>query len=328
MAERLTSKRNILMMSVIIILAVGIFGVIGTLSIFKVVEDVKKGIPFTKTMIIVPLIFYPFLLYSCYYMLTYFPTFTIDKKGIKVSTIFKTRHIRWTEVKEIQLSGKQPCRFLFVTQPIEATTILLNDNKKVYLWNGYYRNHAALRVILDRANRIIEEGRQFAGLSLNIERTKLYNKNISTSGGYEFNGNHLLTFNGLFFYGWTGFIIYMVSLKPEVFLVNWGAMISISLVTLMMAGLFSFQMHYFVITADYLIVKNTIWFWVKDVYPLVDIREAIIETPHKRSTSLRIITYDFREKLYSAGSLRNKTWHELIDTLAKNRIHVRNESVF
>ena len=56
------------------------------------------------------------------------------------------------------------------------------------------------------------------------------------------------------------------------------------------------------------------------------IKELVIETPHKQSTSLRIITNDFQSKMYQAGSLRDKTWTKLKEYLLKKEIKVRNET--
>ena len=86
-------------------------------------------------------------------------------------------------------------------------------------------------------------------------------------------------------------------------------------------------MHYFIITREFLVVKNTVWFWMREIYLLEDIKEIVIETPHKRETSLRIITTDYRDKLYSAGSLRNKTWKRLIEKFEIIKIKVRNETI-
>lgn len=315
------------MTGLILLVVVGIFGFIGTLSIFKVIDDLKNGIPFTKTMFIVPLIFYPFLFYTLYYLLTYFPSLTIDKEGIEVSTIFKTKKYSWTEIQSIELTGKQPHKFLFVSMPIEATTIKLLDNSKIYLWADYYRNKSELRVVLDRANNILQDNKQFGKLDFNVNRPSFADQYVSDNDAKEFNGNHLFTFNGLFFYGWVIFIGFIVSTKPQVFLTNYGAIISISFATLVITGMLSYQMHYFKTTRQFLIVTNTIWFWRKDIYSLSDIREVVIETPHRLSTSLRVITTDFRDKLYPAGSLSDTTWKKIMEQLRNDRIKVRNEAI-
>jgi len=309
-------------------MAVGLFGTFGVLSIFKLLADLDAGKPLTKTMFIVPIIFLPFAIYLIYYLLSRFPQLTIDKTGITLSTIFKTKSYQWDVVKDIEITGKQFHKFLFVSMPIEATTIHLNDNSDIYLWVDYYRNKPELRVILDRANRILQANRQFSRLDFNIDRTD-FSKQLSTdSDGKEFNGNHFLSFNGLIFYGWLGFFSYLFIIQDHNPLTNITGLIILPLVVISFPALFSYQMHYFIIGQNYLTIKNTIWFWKKDIYLLNDIKEVVIETPHRLSTSLRIITTDYRNKLYPAGSLSDTTWKEMMEQLRNDKIKVRNEAIF
>lgn len=315
-------------MTLTLLLAVGgIFGFLGTMGIIKAVDDYQKGNVWSGTLFM-PIIFFPFVFYSIYYFLTYFPSYKIDKNGIEVSTIFKTKNYSWTEIRGIELTGKQPCKFLFVSMPVEATTIHLNDNSEIYLWVDYYRNKSELRVILDRANSILQGNRQFSRFDFNIDRP-YFSKQIPTDNdGKEFNGNHLLTFNGLIFYGWFGFFAYLFLTGDRNPLNNVTGLLILPLVILSFPALFSYQMHYFIIGQNYLTIKNTIWFWKKDIYLLTDIKEVVIETPHRLSTSLRIITTDYRDKLYPAGSLNDTTWKEMMEQLRNDKIKVRNEAIF
>ena len=309
-------------------MTVGLFGTFGVLSTFKVLADLDVGKPLTKTMFIVPIIFLPFAIYSIYYLLSRFPQLTIDKTGITLSTIFTTKSYQWDDVKDIEITGKKFHKFLFLSMPIEATTIHLNDNSDIYLWVDYYRNKSELRVILDRANSILQANRQFSKLDLNIDRPD-FSKQLSTDNdGKEFNGNHFLSFNGLIFYGWLGFFNYLFIIRDHNPLTNLTGLIILPLVIISFPALFSYQMHYFIIGQNYLTIKNTIWIWKRDIYLLNDIKEVVIETPHRLSTSLRIITTDYRDKLYPAGSLSDTTWKEMIEQLRNDKIKVRNEAIF
>jgi hypothetical protein len=60
---------------------------------------------------------------------------------------------------------------------------------------------------------------------------------------------------------------------------------------------------------------------------LADIKEVVYETQGKQPNCMRIITNDFRNKLYPAGTLRDKTWLDLKDKLEKKGITVRNECI-
>ncbi len=326
MKEQLTSKRNIVLTGFLLLFIVGLFGFIGTLGIVKAVEDYETGNFWTKTLII-PLIFIPFVLYSIYYFLTYFPSFKIDKNGIEVSTLFNTKNYSWTEIKEIQITGKQLSKFLFISMPVEATTIQLNDNSEIYLWVDYYRNKSELRVILERANNILQGNKQFSRLEFNLSKPDFSSQITTDKQGKEFNGNHFLTFNGLVFYGWIVFFTHLILSSNKNPLNSIAGLIAMPLVLLSIPALFSYQMHYFVIGQNLLVVKNTIWIWKKDIYQLTDIKEVVIETPHRLSTSLRVITNHYHDKLYPAGSLSDKTWRDIMRQLQNGNVKVRNEAV-
>lgn len=327
MKDHLTSKRSIVQTGLILLLAVGLFGTFGVLSIFTVLDDLEAGKPLTKTMFIVPIIFLPFAVYSIYYLLARFPQMTIDKSGITLSTIFKTQSYQWSEIDDIELTGKQFHKFFLIAMPIEATTFKFKDNSTLFFWADYYRNISDLRVILDRAEKLLKDkSKSLSSLDFAISRQTYSVSEVDFSSGDEYNGNHLLTFNGLFFYGFLIFIGYMVLQKPMVFLTNYGALLSISFATLVLCGTLSYQMHYFILTDKFLIVKNSIWFWRKDIYSLDNIREVVFETPHRLSTSIRVITKDFKTKLYPAGSLKDKTWQLIREKLKSSQIKVRNEA--
>ena len=53
--------------------------------------------------------------------------------------------------------------------------------------------------------------------------------------------------------------------------------------------------------------------------------DSSLMTPYRRSTGLRIITYGFQSKLYSAGSLRNGNWTELLTDLHPVGVKTGNE---
>jgi hypothetical protein len=327
MDNELISKRSIIQTGLILIFAIGLFGTFGILSVFKVVEDIEAGKSFTKTLYIIPIIFLPFSIYSIYYLLSRFPKLKIDQTGITFSTIFETKSYQWNEVEEIELTGKQFHKFLFISMPIEATTFKFKDNSIFILWADYYRNISDIRVVLQRADKLIKDkSKSIYSLNFGINRQLYSDSEVGFSVTDEYNGNHFLTFNALLFYGFLIFFGYMVSQKPMVFLTNYGALFSISFSTLVFCGILSYQMHYFILTDKFLIVKNSIWFWRKDIYSLDNIREIVIESPHRLSTSIRVITIDFKTKLYPAGNLTDKTWKLLRDKLQSKKITLRNEA--
>ncbi len=87
------------------------------------------------------------------------------------------------------------------------------------------------------------------------------------------------------------------------------------------------MMHYFVVTKDFLIIKNHNFLWATKIYSLSEINEIVYETQGKQPNSMRVITKDFRNKLYPAGTLRDETWLDMKKELETNGIAVRNECI-
>lgn len=86
----------------------------------------------------------------------------------------------------------------------------------------------------------------------------------------------------------------------------------------------SWQMDYFELSDQYLVIKNHNLPWVFDAHELSDIREIFVETAHKMPTSLRVVTRDFRCYTYPAATLRRATWTALTDQLNRLQIPVRD----
>ena len=211
--------------------------------------------------------------------------------------------------------------------PAEASAINFIDGTRVVLWTDTYRNYADLRVILDRANNLLQGNKQFGRLNLDIERKSKRSQSVAENDRETFNGHHLLSLNGLLFYGWLVFIAIMAVSEFGIFLSNYGAIAALFISTIIVAAMITHQMHYFIVTGNCLIVKNSIWVWRRHIYSLSEISEVAIESPPKLSTALRVIPKDFRDKLYPAGSLREKTWKKLIERLSSHGVKVRNEAI-
>ncbi|MGN6196804.1 MAG: hypothetical protein ACTHOB_17830 [Ginsengibacter sp.] len=73
-----------------------------------------------------------------------------------------------------------------------------------------------------------------------------------------------------------------------------------------------FQMYYFEIQADNLLIKNHYFPWIQNKFPLTTIEEVKMEKHGRRSNGLRITFNDFNSKYYKAGSLRKETWKRLL----------------
>jgi hypothetical protein len=92
-------------------------------------------------------------------------------------------------------------------------------------------------------------------------------------------------------------------------------------------GTTSYGLYYFILTDNHLIVKNHNFFWKNDVYRLSDIKKISFEKGSSKSPYfMRIITNDFKMKVYPADSLNRKHWNSLREDLLAKGILVKGLS--
>lgn len=325
MDTKITSKIDFKQAGIFVAFTVLFFGAVGMILFLDGLDELNNRKAFFKTTIPVSIFLLSFSLYSIYYFTVTYPKVILTNGGIKFKTIYKTIFFDWQQIKEINLTGKQSMQFLFVSMPMEATSIIFNDGSKKIIWADNYRNTAHLRIALNTVKKQLNSKQP-----VSIEQSKSKKVAYKTEAYFlsykEFSGDLLTSMNGIIFIGWLLFILFMIFSKPTVFLSNMGALLSISFATVVVCGMMTYQLHYFVITDTQVIVKNHLWVWMNKVYQLDEIIEVTIETPHKRSTSLRVIDKDFNSKLFPAGSLRDKTWKDLMNELIDRNIPVRNEA--
>ena len=89
----------------------------------------------------------------------------------------------------------------------------------------------------------------------------------------------------------------------------------------------SWGMHFFRLSGESLRVKNQNQPWQQHKYPLTDFKEIVFETQGKGPNTLRVIKVNHKNKVYSAGTLRDKTWLKLKKSLEEKGIPVRNECI-
>ena len=248
----------------------------------------------------------------------------ITDQGILFKSLLKTERIDWSEIANIELTGKQ----IVIMSPMEATKLTLKNGESRNIIAFYYENMASLRRALEQVKGCISgglkveiRGRDRALTSLN----PIGDINTFTMNRYR--GNHLLSFNGILIYGSVLFILYltMFTESPN------SVQTNITMFVLFFAffyGFFGFQLHHFFLSDEFIVVKNHVWWWRIHKYRISDIKEVVFETPHRMSTSLRITTKDFKSSLYPAGSLNDSTWHSLMDEFLRLNIKVRNEAIF
>lgn len=139
-----------------------------------------------------------------------------------------------------------------------------------------------------------------------------------------FKGNQFTSWSGISLWGIQCFIFYnFLKIKHlTIPVILFGVLVSSS-----MYFIFSYHLHYFQVSDHHLLIRSHTLFWRKKIYNIADIEEIVFERKGKLPNCLRVITNDFSNNLYPAGTLNNKTWLALKSKLETYGITVRNECI-
>ena len=196
-------------------------------------------------------------------------------------------------------------------QRMEATSILFDNGDKLNIWEDFYRNCEEMRSYIVRKSSD----------KVRDPRPGIIANNLQSVSRRRYSGNAYTSFNTILVVGMAVFMAVSTMGKPGagiLLLIPFGFVLLIFLIL-------GTQMNFFLIDEGCLFVKNHFFPWVNKQIRLEDIVEADIETPNRRSTGLRIITRDFRSKIYGAGSLRNRNWDDLLTDLKLIGIPARDD---
>ncbi|MDN3657446.1 hypothetical protein QWZ08_17470 [Ferruginibacter paludis] len=264
-----------------------------------------------------PKVIAPYLLalFCLYFIYTFFqraPRISMDDNTIAVKYFFKLKLYHWTEVNAVAMSSKQNYSVLLLFgQSLEATCVSFNNGEKLFIWDDMYSNTASMRqLIANNTKDKITDPAPHINTKLIFADKKTYA------------GNPWITFNSIIIIAMAVCFTIMFLNHPIHPEMAWFPVGCVLLFGLALGT----QMNYFVLDGTSLHVKNHYFFWKNKVFDLTDINEFAIETPHKRSTSLRVITKDFQSKLFGAGSLREKNWRQLRDDITAIGIPVRADT--
>ena len=242
------------------------------------------------------------------------PKITIDRNYL----IIGTETFRLNSIKDVMLTGKMPFRFI-INFPMEGTAILFNNGRKKIFFDDMYSNSYEVKSFLEQ---VIINKQEFKTSTIKkVNKNKLQFENTEL-----FKGNQFTSLRGISLWGLIGFFTVLAIGKETS--MKLGGLIFFSLLGVFWFVLHSWLMHYFELTRKFLIVRNHIFIWKMKIYDLSDIKEIVFETQGNQPNCMRIITNDFKNKLYPAGTLRDKTWLEMKKKLELKGIQVRNECIY
>ena len=311
----IVSKRHPFKFYLAIVLTVLLFFSIATAILFdyyKSLNDEQQNAK-ENLLLILAIACYAFAGYSLYRYIKNAPTIKLDKDFI----YFNRQAYSIAEIDKIYLTGKQPFNYA-INVPMEAATLKFKNGDIKYIFDDMYSNSWEMKSFLKTI--LIDKSEFISNSILQVDKN-----GVETDFYDTFKGNQFSSFRGILLWGMIIFFIYIIlnGQKP----VNVGAVVMVAGFALFWFIAFSFQMHYFQVSNKYFLVRNHNFFWKRKVYNISDIKEIVFETQGKMPNCLRVITTDFKSKLYPAGTLRNDSWLELKDKFENFNIEVRNECV-
>lgn len=312
----ITTKRHPFKFYASVIFGTLFFMGLGSLLLFVGIDILKKGNPAIKDyfMLVFGLALYLFAFTMLYAYWKNSPKITLDRNSIKIGNeIFYLR-----DIKDIALTGKMPFKFIF-TFPMEGTAILFNNGAKKILFDDMYSNSSEIKLLLEQ---VVLNKQVFNPNSIN----KISKDAIRFENEEIFKGSQFTSLRGISLWGMIGFLIILLFSKwqnpPVRLLIPFGVF------SIFWFILHSWLMHYFGLTKDYLVIRNHNFIWKVKIYRLADIKEVVFETQGKQPNCMRIITKDFKNKLYPAGTLRDQTWLKMKRQLESKGVTVRNECIY
>ena len=291
------------------------FLALGTALLFIFFKELNSG-ELKPKVYFLPLASLCVYILAFYTVYKYFKNAPIIKLDEQVISIGNTKYY-WSNVKKIELSGKWNFPYILYF-PMEAFEIIFNNGTSKVIFDDMYSNSWEIKSFIKFVILEKNQVQSIKSSTITYEEVKFDNFEI-------FKGNQFTSLRGISLWSVIGFFILLMLSKNKVPEIN--AIIFLTSLSLLWFILHSYMMNYFMCSNNYFIIKNHNLLWKSKIFKLSEIKEIVFETQGKQPNSLRVITKDFRNKLYLAGTLRDHDWLELKSKLEKNNIQVRNECI-
>jgi hypothetical protein len=288
-------------------------GLFSGYSFFEMYSNDKIA---TKNFILIFLC--PVSLFMAFYIVFRYiknaPMISVDKTKIE----FNDETFYWDNLDKIELTGKKSFKFIF-NVPMEGSMLQFKDGTLKYFFDDMYSNTWQIKSFIQQ---IIINKQQ----NPEIPTYKVDKEEISNEDFENFKGNQFTSLRGITFWGMLGFFLLLISTGNNT--PTTGFLIFFGTIGMILFLFNSYLMHYFSLSDRYFVIRNHNYLWMRKIYRNKDIKEIVFETRDKMPNCLRIITDDFRNKIYPAATLRDKTWLNLKTKLEAKGIIVRNECIY
>ncbi len=313
MNQSLKIKTNIKLVLISIFFSVFLFGLLSFHMFNRFIEESRTK--FDIPTFLVLSFFILLLVTTTLFATNFFSNIEVNEKEIIIKNVFSKKVIRIENIKNIILSEINDSYEILV----DRTRIQLTNNEIINLYSFRYQDFFKLKIILSFINETIKsENIKIVKLNLDFILPQKKTFKISSYDKTKtFNFSHVLSPTGIIFYSFILMILY--SFFPIESL-NIYTTLQIPVLITLLILLFSNDMNYFIITDNYLIVKNSIRFWEKKYFELDQVESINIHRHFRQfGKSVVIKTKKFENRTYSSDNLLNKNWKEF-----KSELRIRN----
>ncbi len=245
-------------------------------------------------------------IYMIYDQISKTPTVELDDEKIN----FNNKKYYWTDLTSIDLwktvgagRGRLP-----------ATILTFNKKEIIYFFDSYYTNTNEAKNFLQQ--KIIDKKET-------IEESVFddVNEELIKNDFYEvYKGNEFTSPVGIFLWMFLILLLYIIVLgwqKDSMFLI-----ISFSCFSFLWFLLISYLANYAKLSKDYLIIKNTHFFWKNEVFKISNINEIIVIGNNKL---IKIIIKDLNYKQVPLGYLKKNRFKDLENRLEEYGVKIQKQ---
>ncbi|MBC7440193.1 MAG: hypothetical protein H7250_09440 [Flavobacterium sp.] len=258
-------------------------------------------------------IFILFLLLTIYFDVLFIKNsqkIVLNKKGVS----YKNKLHYWKDIVEIKLTGKSG---FFFNTPTECAVLKFKDLQEIRIFDDLYSNSAEMKCFIQ--DFVVDKKENFEVVNHKNNFHDLKNEIF-----ISYKGNAIFSFRGLFMWIFIFFLMFLPLKSSKLCINDFNFPIIFSIFWFVLN---SFMMFYFQISKNYFIVKNHYFFWVFKIFKISEIKEIVFEQYGKQPNRLKIINNKFKTKVFSAGSLTDKTWMKMKTELESRNVLVRNECI-
>ncbi len=215
------------------------------------------------------------------------------------------------EIEHVELTGTGD----FANLSFEAATLKFRDGRTRCVFDDMYENSGELKSFL---KQVVVEKQSYT----NSEPCLVGSREPKNETFENYRGNPIFSYEGVYLWMPIGFmLVAWINGSKGVPTDN-----RIILLVLMLSWfpILAWIMNFFKVSSNYFIVRNKYFFWQTKVFKLSDIQEIVYVPGIRLPDAVRVITKDFKNRRFWAGSLTDKTWLRLKDHLESYGITVRD----